>query len=326
MGTKASRALALLLMALAAAVVAAGAGAAALPEEDSEGVYAQAEAEAATAAPEAAAEPGAASQPEIVAQPEASVQQADPGAPPADENADGPGNSEDAPGQNKPEGGAGAQQGPPDEPPGCNGTIHLGGGQGTDPKYTVGENIVVNGSGFDASEAFTHWTVVDVNDGSAAVASGGGWPAGGDGSFSFTAMSTSGLTDGHEYKLTVYWNETLPNGETKECHKSKNFFVVAASGGSTPGGSTPEGSTPETATPPSTESSSGSGTTGSTTGGGVAGESATVDSNVAGGGVLGAEAGGTLPFTGTNVWVFALLGAALAAAGFGLRRTAGRTR
>jgi len=120
------------------------------------------------------------------------------------------------------------------EPPGCNGTIHLSASateqQGTEPKYTKGATVYAHGSGFDASESFSGWDVVDVNDGGETVASGGPFSATADGSFDGTAVSVStagaNFDDAHEYKLTVYWTETLPNGDTKVCQKSKNFFLV----------------------------------------------------------------------------------------------------
>ena len=82
---------------------------------------------------------------------------------------DAPGKSENAPGQEKKDdAGAASDQGAGNEPPGCNGTIHLSSSateqQGTDPKYTRGETVYAHGSGFDASESFTHWTIEDVND------------------------------------------------------------------------------------------------------------------------------------------------------------------
>lgn len=44
----------------------------------------------------------------------------------------------------------------------------------------------------------------------------------------------------------------------------------------------------------------------------------------AGGGVHGVAAGGSLPFTGANLALYASVGVAMAAAGAGLRRIAGR--
>jgi hypothetical protein len=345
-GTKAA-----LLAAVVAFAAAFVGGAGASPRAAAGGPYADVEADLAA---QPAGEPSA--------QPAADpTQQAAPAEPPPgdqpgqSENAPGhqgepPGPPEgagngDKPGSDKGPGGAAPEGGSDSDPPGCNGTIHLSASgssvQGTEPKYTRGETVYVHGTGFDASEAFTSYTVEDVND-HVMVGGGGGWSADASGAFVLTAISTSGLVDAHEYKITVYWPEMLPNGESKECRKSKNFFIVGSTeeaGGQTggqPGGQTGgetggqqpgagETGTEETSEQPSAGTAPtapagggapGGETTTVTPTGGTAGVSKTQSSR----GALAAAAQGQLPFTGFPAWVLVLAGAALAVGGFGLRR------
>jgi hypothetical protein len=207
-------------------------------------------------------------------------------------------------------------------PPGCNGTIHLSAGataeNGTQPKYTMGEEVWAHGRGFDESESFTHFTVYKVNSGHAVIKDEwSGWDADASGAFDLDVINTS-LTPGHEYQVVVYWNETLPNGKEKECRKSKNFFTVGEEeqGGGVGGTTTEE--TGGTTT----------GEVGGTTTGGVAGTTASGGSQSGGGagGVLGEAAGETLPFTGLPIWIVVLAGAGLLTAGLMVRRLARGTR
>ena len=123
-----------------------------------------------------------------------------------------------------------AARGGAEAPPGCNGTIHISAeataGNGTQPKYTMGEEVWAHGRGFDGIQAFTHFTVYKVNSGHAVIKDdSSGWTADADGAFDLDVIDTS-LTPGHEYQVVVYWNRTLPNGNEKECRKSKNFFTL----------------------------------------------------------------------------------------------------
>jgi hypothetical protein len=199
-----------------------------------------------------------------------------------------------------------------DDPPGCNGTIFLsssaGDTPGTEPKYTQGDTIYVNGTGFDSAQAFTGYTVDDVNDGENIITSDAPWAAdaNGDFSFSFVASAANGFTDAHEYKVTVYFTKEVGN---TDCRKSKNFFLTVeeggGAGGQPPPPPTPEGPQPTPPPPP----------------GGGAG--------AGGGGSLGEEAGssgqGALPFTGLPFAVLGLAGLALLLGGLGLMRS-GRTQ
>jgi hypothetical protein len=194
------------------------------------------------------------------------------------------------------------------DPPGCNGTIFLsssaGDTPGTEPKYTRGDTIYVNGTGFDANQAFTSYTVEDVNSGGAQILSGGAWNADPSGDFTFSFSTSSGFTDDHEYKVTVYFTKDVGSGE---CQKSKNFFLQ---------GDEEAGST---GTPPTSGTGGVSGTTTGT--GGVSG--ATTGGTT--GGVAGAQAGGTLPFTGIPVWVPLLAGLGLLSCGYMLLRGKARS-
>lgn len=205
-------------------------------------------------------------------------------------------------------------------PPGCNGTIHLSAGatagNGTQPKYTMGEEVWAHGRGFDETQVFTHFTVYKVNSQHAVIKEGSGWSADASGVFDLDVINTS-LTPGHEYQVVVYWNRTLPNGKEKECRKSKNFFAVGEEeqGGGTGGTTTEEqgGTTTEE--------------TGGTTTGEVAGAVASGNSSGGGaGGVLGAAATSNLPFTGLPVWLVLLAGGTLLGAGIAVRRLARNAR
>jgi len=190
-----------------------------------------------------------------------------------------------------------------DEPPGCNGTIFLssqaGDTPGTEPKFTQGDTIYVNGTGFDPGQVFTGYTVDDVNDGENIITSDTSWTADASGnfSFSFVASAENGFTDAHEYKVTVYFTKEVGS---EECQKSKNFFLTVEEGGGA------GGQPPPPPPPPS--------------GGGAGGAGA--------GGSLGGEAGGAgagaLPFTGLPVALLGIAGLALLLGGLGLMRT-GRT-
>jgi hypothetical protein len=206
-------------------------------------------------------------------------------------------------------------------PPGCNGTIHLSAGataeNGTQPKYTMGEEVWAHGRGFDESESFTHFTVYKVNSGHAVIKDDrSGWDADASGAFDLEVISTT-LTPGHEYQVVVYWNETLPNGKVKECRKSKNFFTTGEEEQGVGGTTTEEtGGT-------TTEETGGS--VGSGGSGGVAGTTASGNVQQTGG-VLGAVASGAtrnLPFTGLPIWIPLLAGAGLLAAGLMLRHARG---
>jgi hypothetical protein len=180
------------------------------------------------------------------------------------------------------------------DPPGCNGTIFLsseaGDTPGTEPKFTRGDTIHVNGTGFDAGQAFTGYTVDDVNDGTNVITSTDPWNADESGNFTFSfSTDQAGFEDAHEYKVTVYFTKEVGN---QECQKSKNFFLEEEE---QPGGTT------------TTTGGVSGGTTGGTTGG-----------------VGGAGAGGELPFTGLPVWIPAVAAAALLASGFLLLRRRGR--
>jgi hypothetical protein len=196
------------------------------------------------------------------------------------------------------------------DPPGCNGTIFLsssaGDTPGTEPKYTRGDTIYVNGTGFDANQAFTGYTVEDVNSGGAQILSGGAWSADASGSFTFSFSTSSGFTDDHEYKVTVYFTKEVGS---EECQKSKNFFLQGEeeTGGTTGG------------TPPTSGTGGVSGTTTGT--GGVSG--ATTGGTT--GGVAGAQAGGTLPFTGIPLWVPLFAGLGLLSCGYVLLRGKARS-
>jgi hypothetical protein len=193
------------------------------------------------------------------------------------------------------------------DPPGCNGTIFLsssaGDTPGTEPKYTRGDTIHVNGTGFDANQAFTSYTVEDVNSGGAQILTGGAWSADASGNFTFSFSTSSGFTDDHEYKVTVYFTKEVGS---EECQKSKNFFLQGEETGGTTGGTPPTGGT--------------GGVSGTTGNGGVSGTT-----GGATGGVSGAEAGGELPFTGFTVWIPLLAGLALLSCGYMLLRWKGRT-
>jgi hypothetical protein len=186
-----------------------------------------------------------------------------------------------------------------DDPPGCNGTIFLsseaGDTPGTEPKFTQGDTIYVNGTGFDSGQAFTGYTVDDVNDGENIITSSDPWTAdeSGNFSFSFVASADNGFTDAHEYKVTVYYTKEVGN---EECQKSKNFFLTVEEGGGA-GGQPP---------PPPQPPAGGAGA----------------------GGALGGEAGGgaqgALPFTGVPFMLLGGAGLALLLGGLALRRS-GRT-
>lgn len=193
------------------------------------------------------------------------------------------------------------------DPPGCNGTIHLSGssvqdgGNGTTPKFARGDSVSVNGTGFDANQAFTGYTVDDVNDGQNVITSNTPWNADGSGAFSFSfSTSQAGFEDAHEYKVTVYFTKEVGN---EECRKSKNFFLVEEEGGGA------GGNPPPPPAPPG--------------GGGVSPGGAG-----GGGGSLGGEAGsagaGALPFTGMPIGFLAGAGLALILGGLALRRTVRR--
>ena len=188
------------------------------------------------------------------------------------------------------------------DPPGCNGTIFLSGssvqdgGNGTTPKFAHGDTVTVSGTGFDANQAFTGWTVDDVNSGTRVMDnSASPFSADGSGNFSFS-FSTSGLTDDHEYKVTVYFTKAVGN---ESCHKSKNFFLVGEEAGGGAGGNPP----PPPA-PPSGGGEAGAGAGGG--GGGSLGE------------VAGSAAQGALPFTGLPAELVGLAGLALLLGGFAL--------
>jgi hypothetical protein len=195
-----------------------------------------------------------------------------------------------------------------DDPPGCNGTIFLsssaGDTPGTEPKYTQGDTIYVNGTGFDSAQAFTGYTVDDVNDGENIITSNTPWTAdaNGDFSFSFVASAENGFTDAHEYKVTVYFTKEVGNAD---CRKSKNFFLTVEEGGGAGGQPPPPPAGPQPTPPPPP-------------GGGGAG--------AGGGGSLGEEGGsggqGALPFTGLPFALLAGAGLALILGGLALRRTA----
>jgi hypothetical protein len=193
------------------------------------------------------------------------------------------------------------------DPPGCNGTIFLsssaGDTPGTEPKYTRGDTIYVNGTGFDANQAFTSYTVEDVNSGGAQILSGGAWSADASGNFTFSFSTSSGFTDDHEYKVTVYFTKEVGS---EECQKSKNFFLQGEE--ETGGGSGGVSGTTGTGGTGGLSGASTGGTTGGTTGG-----------------VSGAEAGGELPFTGMPVWIPLLAGLGLLSCGYVLIRWKGRT-
>jgi hypothetical protein len=213
--------------------------------------------------------------------------------------------------------------------PGCNGTIHLSAGatagNGTQPKYTMGEEVWAHGRGFDGDQVFTHFTVYKVNSGHAVIKQDwSGWTADAAGLFDLDVIDTS-LTPGHEYQVVVYWNRTLPNGKEKECRKSKNFFTTREEeqGGGVGGTTTEEtgGTTTEETGGTTTEE------TGGTTTGEVAGTVASGNSSGGGaGGVLGAAATRNLPFTGLPLWMVVLAGATLLASGIVIRRLARDTR
>jgi hypothetical protein len=188
------------------------------------------------------------------------------------------------------------------DPPGCNGTIFLSGssvqdgGNGTTPKFAHGDTVTVSGTGFDANQAFTGWTVDDVNSGTRVMDnSASPFTADASGNFSFS-FSTSGLTDDHEYKVTVYFTKAVGN---ESCQKSKNFFLVSEEGGGAGGNPPPP---PPPPTPPS--------------GGGAGGAGA------GGGGELGTIASGgpqgALPFTGAPAELIALAALALLLGGAAL--------
>lgn len=208
--------------------------------------------------------------------------------------------------------------------PGCNGTIHISSsstaGNGTQPKYTTDEEVWAHGRGFDANESFTHFIVYKVNSGHAVIKEDwDGWSADDSGAFTLDVINTS-LTPGHEYQVVVYWNETLPTGDVKECRKSKNFFTVGAEQGGGVGGTTTEevgGTTTEEVGGTTTEQVAG-GVAGATAGGNVQPSGA--------GGVLGAVASRNLPFTGLPIWIVILAGAGLLTTGLVVRRAARGTR
>jgi hypothetical protein len=188
-------------------------------------------------------------------------------------------------------------------PPGCNGTIHLSGssvqdgGNGTTPKFARRDTVTVNGTGFDANQAFTGYTVDDVNDGQNVITSNTAWNADANGAFSFSfSTSEAGFEDAHEYKVTVYFTKEVGN---EECHKSKNFFLTVEEGGGGAGGNPPP-------PPPPPSGSGGAG--------------------AGGGGSLGEEAGsgaqGALPFTGLPVAFLGIAGLVLLLGGLGLMRSA----
>ena len=189
-----------------------------------------------------------------------------------------------------------------DDPPGCNGTIFLsssaGDTPGTEPKYTRGDTINVNGTGFDANQAFTGYTVDDVNDGQNVITSNTAWTADGSGAFTFSfSTSQAGFEDAHEYKVTVYFTKEVGNAE---CQKSKNFFLTEEEGGGA------GGNPPPPPPPPSGGGGAGAG------GGGSLGEAG------------GSGAQGALPFTGLPVALLGIAGLALLLGGLGLMRP-GRT-
>jgi hypothetical protein len=194
--------------------------------------------------------------------------------------------------------------------PSCDGTMHLSNGlaagSGHDPTYTQGETVYGHLRGFKRGRSLGHWSVEDVND---HVIVAPDWRPGPAAS-NWLLQETAELTDGHEYKVTVYWEKTLPNGRAKTCHKSKNFFIEAAVEEGTVGGTE---ETPDTDT---------GALAGATEAGGVAGATASGGSRLEGGaaGALRASVSANLPFTGMPIWIALLAGLALLTMGLILRR------
>jgi hypothetical protein len=185
-------------------------------------------------------------------------------------------------------------------PPSCNGTVHLSGTvaatNGNQPKYSAGDAVYARGRGFDRDGTDAgSYTITDIND-KVVVTSGQPWAAP-SGTFALQLAMNTNVSEEHEYQVVFFWTERLPNGRTKTCRKSKNFFLFGSAGAGVLG----------------------------TTAGGTAGALGAAASGGEGG-VLGTSASGEdLPFTGIPAWLLILVGLPLFAIGLAARKLARET-